>query len=186
MNATHSAEIRPFTVEIPQADLDDLQRRLESTRFAPAAPGDSWEYGTPESYLREMVEYWRSQFDWREQEARMNAVPNFVTEIDGQTVHFVHVQSKESDATPLLLAHTYPGSFSEFVDMIGPLTDSVAYGGRPQDAFDVVIPSTPGYGFSTPLVGEGWTMARVAQTYDTLMRRLGYESYGAHGSDGVR
>jgi pimeloyl-ACP methyl ester carboxylesterase len=114
----------------------------------------------------------------------MNSVPNFVTEIDDQTLHFVHVRSSEPDATPLLLAHTYPGSFAEFLDMIGPLTDPAAYGGRAEDAFHVVVPSTPGYGFSTPLVGEGWTMARVAQTYDTLMRRLGYESYGAHGSDG--
>ena len=112
----------------------------------------------------------------------MNAVPNFVTEIEDQTVHFVHVRSAaEPDATPLLLTQ---GSFFEFLDMIGPLTDPAAYGGRAEDAFHVVIPSTPGYGFSTPLVGEGWTMARVAQTYDTLMRRLGYESYGAHGSDG--
>lgn len=114
----------------------------------------------------------------------MNAVPNFVTEIDGQTVHFVHVRSAEAGATPLLLAHTYPGSFAEFLDMIGPLTDPVAHGGRAEDAFDLVIPSMPGFGFSTPLVGEGWTMARVAETYDALMRRLGYESYGTHGSDG--
>ena len=114
----------------------------------------------------------------------MNAFPNFLTEIDGQTVHYVHVRSPESGATPLLLAHTYPGSFSEFLDMIGPLTDPVSHGGRPEDAFDVVIPSMPGFGFSTPLIGDGWTMARVAHTYDALMRRLGYESYGAHGSDG--
>jgi pimeloyl-ACP methyl ester carboxylesterase len=130
-----------------------------------------------------MVAAWQ-QFDWRAQEARMNAVPNFVTEIDDQTVHFVHVRSTEPDATPLLLAHTYPGSFAEFLDMIGPLTDPVAHGGRAKDAFHLVIPSMPGFGFSTPLVGAGWTMARVAQTYDTLMRRLGYESYGTHGSDG--
>ena len=106
MNATPSAEIRPFTVEIPQADLDDLQRRLENTRFAPAAPGDTWEYGTPESYLREMVEYWRSEFDWREQEARMNEYPQFVTEIDDQTIHFVHVRSEEPGARALVLTHT--------------------------------------------------------------------------------
>src|SRR5215216_118078 len=172
--------IRPFTIAIPQDALEDLQRRLANTRYPVPAPNDSWDYGTPVAYLQQMVAAWQ-QFDWRKQEARMNAVPNFVTDIDGQTVHFVHVRSTESGATPLLLAHTYPGSFSEFLDMIGPLTDPVAHGGRPQDAFDVVIPSTPGYGFSTPLVGEGWTMARVAQTYDTLMRRLGYESYGAHG-----
>ena len=114
----------------------------------------------------------------------MNAVPNFVTEVDGQTVHFVHVRSAHEDATPLLLLHTYPGSFAEFLDMIGPLTDPEAHGGRAEDAFHVVVPSMPGFGFSTPLVDEGWTMARVARTYDQLMRRLGYSSYGTHGSDG--
>jgi epoxide hydrolase len=183
MNATPSAEIRPFTVEIPQADLDDLQRRLENTRFAPAAPGDTWEYGTPESYLREMVEYWRSEYDWREQEARMNEYPQFVTEIDDQTIHFVHVRSEEPGARALVLTHTYPGSFAEFLDLIGPLTDPVAHGGRAEDAFHVVVPSIPGFGFSTPVVDAGWTAARVARTWDTLMRRLGYDSYAAHGSD---
>ncbi len=183
MNTTDSAEIRPFTIEVPQADLDDLQARLERTRFAPAAPGDSWEYGTPESYLREMVDHWRTGFDWRAQETRMNAYPNFRTEIDGQTIHFVHVRSAEPGARAVVLTHTYPGSFAEFLDLIGPLTDPVAHGGRPEDAFHVVIPSIPGFGFSTPVTDGAWTMARVARTWDTLMRRLGYESYGAHGSD---
>ncbi|MCA5891756.1 epoxide hydrolase 1 [Isoptericola sp. NEAU-Y5] len=175
-------ELRPFTAAAPQADLDDLRQRLERTRFAPAAPGDSWDYGTPESYLRDMVERWKG-FDWRAVEARLNAFPQFTTEIDGQTVHLLHVRSAHADATPLLLAHTYPGSVLDFLDMIDPLVDPVAHGGRAEDAFDVVVPSMPGFGFSTPLVGE-WTMARVAQTYDTLMRGLGYESYGIHGSDG--
>jgi pimeloyl-ACP methyl ester carboxylesterase len=130
-----------------------------------------------------MVERWKS-FDWREQEARMNAVPNFQTEIDGQTIHFVHVRSAYEDARPLLLLHTYPGSFAEFLDMIGPLTDPESHGGQAEDAFHVVVPSMPGFGFSTPLVGDGWTMDRVARTYDALMRRLGYTSYGTHGSDG--
>jgi hypothetical protein len=181
--AGETGTIRPFTIAIPQAAIDDLQHRLSHTRYPIAAPGDSWDYGTPVAYLQKMVAAWQ-QFDWRAQEARMNAVPNFVTEIDDQTVHFVHVRSKEPGATPLLLAHTYPGSFAEFLDMIGPLTDPVAHGGRAEEAFDVVIPSMPGFGFSTPLVGGGWTMARVARAYDTLMRRLGYQSYGAHGSDG--
>ncbi len=181
MNAT--TEIRPFTVAIPQADLDDLQARLERTRFAPAAPGDSWEYGTPESYLRERVDHWKTGFDWRAQEAGMNAYPNFQTEIDGQTIHFVHVRSAEPGARVLVLTHTYPGSFAEFLDLIGPLTDPVAHGGRAEDAFHVVIPSIPGFGFSTPVAQPGWTAARVARTWDTLMRRLGYHEYGAHGSD---
>ena len=181
--AGKTGTIRPFTIAIPQEALDDLQRRLANSRYPVAAPGDSWDYGTPVAYLQKMITAWQ-QFDWRAQESRMNAVPNFVTEIEDQTVHFVHVRSAEPNATPLLLAHTYPGSFSEFLDMIGPLADPVAHGGRAEDAFHLVIPSMPGFGFSTPLVGEGWTMARVAQTYDTLMRRLGYESYGTHGSDG--
>jgi pimeloyl-ACP methyl ester carboxylesterase len=181
---TTTSEIRPFRVAIPQADLDDLQARLQNTRFATPAPGDSWDYGTPESYLREMVDHWKDGFDWRAQEERMNAHPQFLTEIDGQTIHFVHVRSAEPGARALVLTHTYPGSFAEFLDLVGPLTDPVAHGGRAEDAFHVVIPSIPGFGFSTPLVDGGWTMARVARTWDTLMRRLGYASYGAHGSDG--
>lgn len=184
---TTATDIRPFRVEIPQADLDDLNDRLARTRFAPAAPGDSWDYGTPESYLRETVELWRTEFDWRAVEERANSFPQFLTEIDGQTVHFVHVRSAEPDARALVLTHTYPGSFLDFLDMIGPLTDPVAHGGRAEDAFHVVVPSIPGFGFSTPLSepadGGSWTMARVARTWDTLMRRLGYDSYGTHGSD---
>jgi epoxide hydrolase len=182
MNTTPNTEIRPFTATIPQADVDDLQRRLAGTRFAAAAPGDSWDYGTPTSYLRDMVGRWQ-QFDWRDVEARINAHPNYLTEIDGQTVHFVHVRSVVPGARALVLSHTYPGSFLEFLPLIGPLTDPEAHGGRPEDAFDVVIPSMPGFGFSTPVVDGGWTMARVARTWDTLMRRLGYASYGVHGSD---
>jgi epoxide hydrolase len=176
------ADIHPFTIEIPERALADLRTRLASTRFPEPAPGDDWQYGTPTSYLRDMVARWQ-QFNWRTQEARMNAVPNFRTEIDGQTVHFVHVRSPHENARPLLLLHTYPGSFAEFLDMIGPLTDPEAHSGRVEDAFHVVVPSMPGFAFSTPVVDGGWTMARVARTYDTLMRRLGYSGYGTHGSD---
>lgn len=175
-------EIRPFAVEVAQVDIDDLQARLANTRFAPAAPGDSWDYGTPESHLRDMVGRWQ-RLDWRAEEARINAHPNYVTDIDGQPVHFVHVRSAVEGATPLLLAHTYPGSFTEFLDMVAPLTDPVAHGGTEADAFHVVIPSMPGFGFSTPVAEGAWTMARVARTYDALMRRLGYDAYGIHGSD---
>ena len=178
-----SAEIRPFRVEIPQAELDDLALRLANTRLPRPAAVDNWDLGTPNGYLRETVEHWRNGFDWREQEARMNEFPHYLTEIDGQEVHFIHVPSAEPDATPLLLIHTYPGSFVDFLDMIGPLTDPVAHGGRAEDAFSVVVPSLPGFGFSTPLSAGGWTMARVARTFDALMRRLGYETYGSHGSD---
>jgi pimeloyl-ACP methyl ester carboxylesterase len=187
MTTTDSTAIRPFTIEIPQDAIDDLQARLTNTRYPVEAPGDAWTYGTPVSYLRDMVERWK-RFDWREQEARMNAYPNFLTDVDGQTIHFVHVRSAEAGATPLLLLHTYPGSFAEFLDLIGPLTDPVGHGGRAEHAFHVVVPSMPGFGFSTPLIpapgGGDWTMAAVARAYDTLMRRLGYESYGTHGSDG--
>jgi epoxide hydrolase len=184
MTSTQTLSVRPFEIAIPQADLDDLQHRLEITRFPEPAPGDDWTYGTPVGYLREMVEHWRTAFDWRAQEKRMNEFPHFRTEIDGQTVHFVHVRSAVEDATPIVLTHTYPGSFAEFLDVIGPLTDPEAHGGRREDAFHVVIPSIPGFGFSTPLSEGAWTMARVARTWDTLMRGLGYESYAAHGSDG--
>jgi len=183
MTTTADTTIHPFTVALPQADLDDLRRRLETTRFAPAAPGDSWDYGTPTAYLRDMVERWK-QLDWREVEARINAYPNFLTEIDGQTIHFVHVRSAVPGARALLLAHTYPGSFLEFLPLVEALTDPESHGGRAEDAFDVVIPSMPGFGFSTPVVDGGWTMARAAGAYDVLMRRLGYTSYGVHGSDG--
>jgi pimeloyl-ACP methyl ester carboxylesterase len=187
MTNTTNTQIRPFTIDIPQDALDDLQHRLAHTRYPAPALGDAWTYGTPVSYLRDMVERWQ-RFDWRAQEARMNAVPNFATDIDGQTIHFVHVRSTEADATPLLLLHTYPGSFAEFLDLIGPLTDPVAHGGQAENAFHVVVPSMPGFGFSTPMApapgGSDWTMAAVARAYDTLMRRLGYDSYGTHGSDG--
>ncbi|MFC7495592.1 MULTISPECIES: epoxide hydrolase family protein [unclassified Nocardioides] len=181
--ATTELDVRPFRVEIPQADLDDLRDRLARTRFAPAAPGDSWEYGTPDAYLRDMVGRWQT-FDWRAVEDRLNAHPNFVTEVEGQTVHFIHVKSEVPGARALLLAHTYPGSVLDYIDMIEPLVDPVAHGGRPEDAFDVVVPSMPGFGFSMPLADGAWIMARVARTYDTLMRGLGYDSYGIHGSDG--
>jgi pimeloyl-ACP methyl ester carboxylesterase len=180
---TATAEIRPFRVDVPQADIDDLMDRLARTRLPQPAPADDWDSGTPNSYLREAVARWRDGFDWRAAEARMNEHPQFTTEIGGQPIHFVHVRSPHAGATPLLLAHTYPGSFVDYLDMIGPLVDPVAHGGRAEDAFDVVIPDAPGFGFSQPVVEAGWTTARVAAAYDALMRRLGYDSYGIHGSD---
>lgn len=182
--STHDESVRPFTVAIPQVEIDDLNDRLLRTRFAPSAPGDDWTYGVPTSWIAELVEYWRTEFDWRALEKKINAVPHFLTEIDGQQIHFIHVRSREKNALPIVLTHGWPGSFLEFLDMIGPLTDPVAHGGRVEDAFDVVIPSVPGYAFSSPLVEGGWSSARVAATWDTLMKRLGYERYGAHGGDG--
>jgi epoxide hydrolase len=168
---------RPFTVSVVQSAIDDLHARLANTRFAaePAdtAGTDDWSAGTPVSYLKGMVAHWRDGFDWRAQEERMNACPQFLTEIDGQTIHFVHVRSANEDATPLLLLHTYPGSFVDFLDLVPHLTDE----------FHLVIPTIPGVGFSQPLTDGAWDSARNARAWDRLMRALGYTSYGAHGSD---
>ena len=175
--------IEPFQVVVPQAALDDLGRRLEHTRYADQLPTDGWSQGTPVAHLQETVAAWRD-FDWRVTEARLNAYPQFRTEIDGQTIHFLHVRSRVEEATPLLLGHTYPGSVLDFLDVIEPLIDPESFGGQREDAFHLVIPSLPGMGFSTPLADGDWTMGRTARAYDTLMRALGYPSYGAHGSDG--
>jgi pimeloyl-ACP methyl ester carboxylesterase len=177
-----NTSIRPFRVEVTQAELDDLMARLDRTRLPRPAPGDTWEHGTPNHYLRAAVEAWRT-FDWRAVEDRVNAHPHFMTDVDGQPIHFVHVRSPHAGATPLLLAHTYPGSSVDYLDLIGRLVDPVAHGGRAEDAFHVVVPDSPGFGFSNPVTESGWTIARTARAYDTLMRRLGYERYGVHGSD---
>lgn len=178
-----NTEVRPFRVEVTAAELDDLMDRLARTRLPQPAPGDDWSYGTPNSYLRDAVERWRTGYDWAAQQERINAVPHFTTEVDGQLVHFVHVRSPHAGATPLLLAHTYPGSSVDYLDLVDLLTDPVAHGGRAEDAFDVVIPDAPGYGFSQPVTEAGWDTARIARAYDQLMRRLGYTRYGVHGSD---
>ncbi|MFV2114806.1 epoxide hydrolase family protein [Micromonospora sp. LOL_025] len=175
--------MKPFRIEIPQADIDDLRRRLADTRW-PHEPGaDGWERGVPQSYLRELADYWGSGYDWRAAEARLNEFPQFVTEIDGATVHFLHVRSPEPDATPLVLTHGWPGSFLEYVDLVGPLTDPRAHGGDPADALHVVVPSLPGYGFSGPLTGTGWGVPRIAGAWAELMNRLGYDRYVAQGTD---
>ncbi|MCS5718403.1 epoxide hydrolase [Herbiconiux sp. CPCC 205763] len=179
---TPQLAIRPFTVSVSETEIADLHDRLSRTRLPQPSPADDWDAGTPNSYLREALAAWR-EFDWPAAEARINAVPHFVAEVDGQPIHFIHVRSGNPDATPLLLAHTYPGSSVDYLDLIDQLVDPVAHGGRAEDAFDVVIPDAPGYGFSQPLTESGWTTARVARAYDELMRGLGYERYGIHGSD---
>jgi pimeloyl-ACP methyl ester carboxylesterase len=176
-------EIRPFRIDIPQADLDDLQRRLERTRWPDELPGTEWSYGAPVGYVKDLVERWRSSFDWRKVEAHLNGFPQFTTEIDGQTIHFLHVRSPESNAFPVIATHGWPGSFVEFVDVIGPLTDPRSHGGDPADALDLVIPSLPGFAFSGPTHEAGWDRYRTARAWAELMRRLGYERYGAIGND---
>jgi epoxide hydrolase len=189
-------EIESFHIDIPQADLDDLQDRLGRTRWAdelpleqrgtgvpigPVPPG--WEYGVPVEYVRELVEYWRDGYDWRSWEARLNSYDQFTTNIDGQDIHFLHVRSPEPDATPLILTHGWPSTVVEYLGHIDELTDPRSHGGDPSDAFHVVIPSLPGYGFSGPTREAGWNRYRIARAWAELMRRLGYDRYGAHGND---
>lgn len=176
-------EVSPFTIQVSDAAINDLHRRLDDTRWPEPAPGDGWSRGVPPDYIEKLAAYWRHEFDWREQEARLNQFPQFTTDIDGQTIHFVHVRSAEPNATPLMLIHGWPGSFIEFIDLIGPLTDPLAHGGSADQAFDVVIPSVPGFGFSSPLVGEGWTDRRIARAFVELMTRLGYDRFGVQGGD---
>jgi hypothetical protein len=179
-----SSEIRPFRIDIPQADLDDLKYRLARTRWPDELPGVSWSRGVPLDYLKELAEYWADGFDWCRQEAKLNEFPQFVTTIDGQDIHFLHVRSPEPDALPLILTHGWPSSPVEFLRMIGPLTEPLVQGGDPTDAFRIVIPSLPGYGFSTPLRETGWgNLLRVAQAWAELMSRLGYERYAVQGTD---
>ena len=135
--------INPFSISVPQSDIDDLCNRIGATRWPAPAPGEGWSRGVPSDYLRDLAEYWRSHYDWRTAEAQLNRYPQFTTVIEGQTIHFLHIRSIEVGATPLMLIHGWPGSFVEFVEMIGPLTDPVKHGGTPADAFDVVIPSIP-------------------------------------------
>ena len=185
-------EIEEFRVSIPQADLDDLADRLARTRWPSSlpgaawdrgAPGAGWERGVPVGYLRELAEYWRDGFDWRAQEARLNSYPQYTTRIDGQKIHFLHVKSREPDATPLLLLHGWPGSVVEFTRVIGPLSDPRSHGDGSAPAFDLVIPSLPGFGFSGPVTEPGWGSRRIAGALAELMARLGYERYGAQGGD---
>ncbi len=178
-----TAEIRPFRVEIPQAALSDLRQRLARTRFPDEIPGVGWSRGVPLDYLRNLAHYWADGFDWREQEAKLNGLPQFTTTIDGQNIHFLHVRSPEPDALPLIISHGYPSSVVEFLDIIGPLTDPVSHGGDATDAFHVVTPSIPGFGFSTPVRDTGWEMARTARAFAELMNRLGYRRYGTQGGD---
>ncbi len=175
--------MREFRVDIAEADLEDLRRRLAAVRWPNEVPDVGWERGVPLNYLRELADYWRTSFDWTAAEARINQFPQFTTTIDGANIHFLHVRSSEQNAVPLLLTHGWPGSFVEFLEVIERLTDPRAYGGEPSDAFHVVIPTIPGFGFSGPTDGSSWTVGRVAGAWAQLMRQLGYDRYIPQGGD---
>jgi pimeloyl-ACP methyl ester carboxylesterase len=177
-----TSRVQPFKIAVPEGVLTDLKERLARTRFPDERTGSGWSEGANLAYMKSLVTYWRDRFDWRAQERRLNQFPQFKTTIDGITIHFIHVRSNERHALPLILTHGWPGSFVEFLDMIGPLTDPVRHGGKPEDAFDVVIPSLPGFGFSTRPV-TAWTSGRDAELWSKLMARLGYSKYGAQGGD---
>ncbi len=175
--------VSPFRIDVPDAVLDDLRDRLARTRWPTQLDGAEWDYGTELSYLQELCTYWRDEFDWRAAEARLNAWPHFETEIDGEHLHFIHARSPHPDALPLVITHGWPGSVCEFLDILGPLTDPVEHGGDAADAFHVVCPSMPGYGWSGPTHQQGWDIRRVAEANATLMSVLGYDRYGAQGGD---
>ncbi len=178
-----TTQIRPFRIDIPEADLVDLRDRLARTRWPDELPGVGWSRGVPLAYLQDLAEYWRTGFDWRMQEAALNEFPQYVTAIADQNIHFLHVRSPQPDATPLMLLHGWPGGLVDFLDVIEPLSDPGAHGGDPADAFHLIIPSLPGFGFSTPLAGPGMGPARMAGLLVQLMSQLGYERYGVQGYD---
>lgn len=175
--------IEPFRIEIPDADLADLTSRVAATRWPDQLPSEPWARGVPVGYLKELATYWADGFDWRAQEAELNSCPQFRTEVDGQTIHFLRVQSPEPDARPLILLHGWPGSVVEFLDVIGPLSNPRAHGLDPAQAFHLVVPSLVGFGFSTPLATGGWTADRIAAAFTELMGTLGYDRYCVQGGD---
>ena len=178
-----STDVRPFRVDVPQEALDDLHRRIASTRWPTSELVEDRSQGVQLAALQELGHYWTSDYDWRKNEARLNALPQFKTEIDGLNIHFIHVQSAHSNALPLIMTHGWPGSIVELLETIGPLTNPTAHGGRAEDAFHLVLPSIPGYGFSDEPTEVGWGPIRIGQAWHELMRRLGYTRYVAQGGD---
>lgn len=181
--AAADERVEPFKIAVDDAVLGDLKDRLGRTRWPDQIDGTGWEYGVPVATMRDLVEHWRTRYDWRAHEKQLNQFPQFVTRIDGLDIHFLHVRSKEKNALPLVIVHGWPGSFVEFAKIIGPLTDPVAHGGKAEDAFHVVCPSLPGFGFSSKPTERGWNSQRMAEVMAKLMARLGYERYGAQGGD---
>jgi len=181
--AATSDAIRPFRIDVPEEDLVDLRRRVLATRWPDRETVADQSQGVQQAKLRELVRYWGTDYDWRKIEARLNALPQFVTDIDGLDIHFIHVRSRHPNALPLIITHGWPGSIMELLKVIDPLTDPVAHGGRAEDAFDLVIPSIPGFGFSGKPSGTGWDPDHIAQAWAELMKRLGYTRYVAQGGD---
>ena len=181
--AASTTEINTFRVKVPQAEVDDLHQRLAMTRWPDEIPGAIGSYGVPLAYVKELANYWRNEYDWRKNEALLNTLPQFTTLIDGQQIHFVHLRSEEPDAVPLLITHGWPGSIVELMNVLEPLANPRRHGANPSDAFHVIAPSIPGYGFSGPTTASGWDVKRVAAAFAELMRRLGYSRYGTQGGD---
>jgi pimeloyl-ACP methyl ester carboxylesterase len=175
--------VRPFTVDVPQARIDDLRRRVAATRWPDPETVTDGSQGPRLVDVQALVKYWGTQYDWRKAEAKLNKLPQFMTRIDGVDIHFIHVRSRHRNALPLLVVHGWPGSIFEQIKIIAPLTDPTAFGGQPEDAFDVVIPSLPGYGFSGRPTETGWGLERIGSAWDVLMKRLGYTRYVAQGGD---
>ncbi|MBU2669884.1 epoxide hydrolase [Actinoplanes bogorensis] len=178
-----TAAVRPFTVAIAPSEIDDLKQRLARTRWPDPETVDDWSQGVRVENARALIDHWEHRYDWRRFESELNRIPQFRTEIDGLDIHFLHVRSPHRDAMPLLLTHGWPGSIVEFLRLVGPLTDPEAYGGKAFDAFDVVIPSLPGFGFSQKPATSGWDVERIARAWVELMRRLGYSRWTAQGGD---
>lgn len=177
------ALVRPFTVSIPDSEIHDLKQRLAATRWPDPETVSDWSQGVRVENARSLVDYWQRGYDWRRVESELNRFPQFLTEIDGLDIHFIHVRSGNPHAMPLLLTHGWPGSILEFLKLIGPLTDPVSYGADAADSFDVVIPSLPGFGFSQKPTQTGWTVSRIASAWVELMKRLGYTKWVAQGGD---
>ncbi len=176
-------EIKPFKVSVPQAAIDDLKQRLKNARWPDKETVSDWSQGVPLDKAKKLISYWAGKYDWRRFEKQINAYPQFRTEIDGLGIHFIHVKSKHPGALPIILTHGWPGSVVEFLKVIGPLTDPTAHGGTAAEAFDVVIPSQPGFGFSDKPSAEGWNVVRTAKAWGVLMKRLGYDKWVAQGGD---
>jgi pimeloyl-ACP methyl ester carboxylesterase len=176
-------EVKPFSIDIPDAVLDDLRHRLAHTRWPGELPGAAWDYGTNLTYIQELVDYWQTRFDWRAQEKRLNVQQHFKTTIEGQGIHFLHEKGRGPHPLPLLITHGWPGSFFEMYKILPLLADPGSHGGNPADAFDVVVPSMPGYGFSDPTTQRGVHVLKIADLWVQLMQGLGYERFGAQGGD---